>query len=124
MIKVCDANALEESGLGVRFEVCLGHRAATGFALRWQGKVFGYLNQCAHVAMELDWNPGNFFDSEKQFIVCATHGALYAPQSGRCAGGPCLGRGGLRPISVLEREGVIWWMPDDVVTAPPLSRAP
>jgi nitrite reductase/ring-hydroxylating ferredoxin subunit len=33
-----------------------------------------------------------FFDEDNKFIVCATHGALYQPQSGVCVAGPCNGK--------------------------------
>ncbi len=118
LIRVCDSASLGPEGCGFRFDVSVAGRAATAFVLRWRGQVVSYLNQCAHVPMELDWVAGEFLDSEKEFIVCATHGAIYDPQGGQCLGGPCRGRGGLRRIEVLEQEGAIWWQPDDVVTAP------
>jgi nitrite reductase/ring-hydroxylating ferredoxin subunit len=71
--------------------------------------------------MELDWQPGQFFDDEGRWLTCATHGALYDPASGSCAGGPCVGRGGLRPLKVVEREGAVLWQPDDYVSPTQLS---
>lgn len=115
LIRICNAAALADSGHGVRFDVSVAGRAATGFVLRWRDGVVGYLNQCAHVAMELDWMPGEFLDSDREFILCATHGAIYDPGDGRCVGGPCQGRGGLRRIAVVESEGAIWWQPDAFV---------
>lgn len=112
---LCSAARLEEGGIGVRFAVSVAGVPATGFAVRHRGQVHAFLNRCAHVAMELDWQPGRFFDDEGQWLVCATHGALYEPDSGRCAGGPCAGRGGLRPVRVREVDGAVDWLPDDVV---------
>ncbi len=120
LIPICDASALAERGDGVRFAVRVGQRAATGFVVRFGGRVFAYLNRCAHVALELDWNEGRFFDADGLVLLCATHGAAYAPESGRCVDGPCTGRGGLRSITVIERDGWIWWEPDaEVRSAPP-----
>jgi nitrite reductase/ring-hydroxylating ferredoxin subunit len=82
------------------------------FAVRHQGRVVAYLNRCAHVAMELDWLAGRFFDSDGQALLCATHGAAYDPSDGRCVGGPCAGRGGLRRLQVVEEGGVVYWRPD------------
>jgi nitrite reductase/ring-hydroxylating ferredoxin subunit len=45
--------------------------------------------------------------------MCATHGALYEPNTGKCAGGPCRG-GSLKQIKVVEKEHKIFWQPDDV----------
>lgn len=122
LIRVGDAGLLTDGGRGLKFDVIVGGRPATAFVVRWRGRVVGYLNQCAHVAMELDWTHGEFFDSEKTTLVCATHGALYDPANGACVGGPCVGRGGLRRIEVFEHDGGVWWRADAVVNAPELTR--
>ncbi len=117
VIEICSSDALIDGGDGVRFAVRVAGIDATGFVVRYQGRVFGYLNRCSHVALELDWLPGRFFDSAKELLVCATHGALYDPGTGRCVGGPCSGRGALRALQVTERDGRVYWMPDAGVTA-------
>lgn len=113
-IFVCEAADLEEGGRGVRFPVTAGFEDRTGFVVRYGGTVRGFLNRCAHVPIELDWNEGQFFESSGLYLMCSTHGAIYDPETGRCAGGPCRG-GALRPISVIEREGRIYWQPDDYI---------
>lgn len=113
-ILVCAADEVLEGGKGVRFPVTADGADATGFVVRYEGKVYAYLNRCAHVPIELDWAEGEFFESSGLYLMCATHGAIYAPDSGACAGGPCRG-GRLRPITVTEREQKIFWMPDDTV---------
>ena len=105
---------LEDGGRGIRFPVTVGIEDTNGFAIRYQGQVHAYLNRCAHVALELDWNQGEFFDGTKQYLMCSTHGAIYWPENGRCAGGPCRG-GSLRPITVWERDGQVFWQPDEYV---------
>jgi nitrite reductase/ring-hydroxylating ferredoxin subunit len=82
--------------------------------VRYKGVAYGYLNQCAHVPIELDWAKGDFFDMSGLYLMCSTHGAIYAPQSGRCMGGPCRG-GRLRPITVVEQTQQIFWQPDEFV---------
>jgi nitrite reductase/ring-hydroxylating ferredoxin subunit len=113
-IPVCDSGQLEEGGKGIRFPVTAGGGDSTGFVVRFEGIVRGYLNRCAHVPIELDWNEGEFFESSGLYLMCSTHGALYTPEDGRCAGGPCRG-GRLRPITVFERDGQVFWEPDDYV---------
>jgi nitrite reductase/ring-hydroxylating ferredoxin subunit len=108
------ADALQEGGKGIRFPVTVSGVAGTGFVVRYQGKAYGYLNRCAHVPIELDWAEGEFFESSGAYLMCATHGALYAPDSGRCAGGPCRG-GTLRPIALVEREHQLFWQPDALI---------
>lgn len=113
-IYICASSALEDRGKGVRFPVTAGGEDGTGFAIRYDGKVYAYLNRCAHVPIELDWNEGEFFESSGLYVMCSTHGAIYTPETGRCAGGPCRG-GRLRPISVFEKDEQIFWRPDDYI---------
>jgi nitrite reductase/ring-hydroxylating ferredoxin subunit len=94
---------LLEGGRAVRFTVEAGGRELPAFAIRFRGRVHAYLNVCAHEGLELDWLPGEFFDVEGALLVCATHGAVYAPDTGRCSGGPCAGAG-LVKLPIRERE--------------------
>jgi len=112
---ICPADAVANGGKGVRFPVLAGGQAATGFVVRHGGTAYAYLNRCAHVPIELDWAEGEFFESSGLYLMCSTHGAVYVPESGLCAGGPCKG-GRLRPISVSERDGQLYWQPDEYVT--------
>src|SRR5450830_989002 len=95
-ISVCSSDELVEGGMGIRFSVTAGSDDATGFVIRYAGAVHAYLNRCAHVPVELDWNPGEFLESSGLYIMCATHGAIYEPETGHCSGGPC-------PEVVLEK---------------------
>jgi nitrite reductase/ring-hydroxylating ferredoxin subunit len=108
---ICEAGQLAEGKGGVRFPLAAGGMAATGFVVRYGGVLYGYLNRCAHVPIELDWNGNGFFESSGTYLMCSTHGAIYVPESGRCAGGPCKG-GRLRPIAIVERAGQVYWQPD------------
>jgi nitrite reductase/ring-hydroxylating ferredoxin subunit len=116
-VYICDSELLVDGGEGVRFPVAVFGEAATGFVVRFKGAPYAYLNRCAHVPMELDWVQGQFFESSGEFLMCATHGAVYRPETGVCAGGPCRG-GKLRPIAVLEAGGKVYWQPDERVSAP------
>jgi nitrite reductase/ring-hydroxylating ferredoxin subunit len=109
---LCASAALEEKGRAILFDVLLYRQPARAFALRFEGRVVAYLNRCVHVPTEMDWQPGEFLDSEHAFIICSTHGAVYEPLTGRCAGGPC-GRGRLTMIDVEERDAQVWWLPTE-----------
>ena len=104
--RVCAAEALAERGEGVRFDLDAPGGPAPAFVLRIDGVPRAFLNRCAHVPVELDWNPGRFLDDTGTVIVCATHGAVYDPVDGRCAGGPCRGRA-LTPVACREVHGWI-----------------
>ena len=112
LIGLCPSAQLADGGAGLRFDVLVGGEVLGAFAVRHQGQVVAYLNRCAHVAMELDWTAGRFFDGDGQVLLCASHGAAYDPSDGRCVGGPCAGRGGLRRLQVVEEGGVVYWRPD------------
>lgn len=101
---ICRSDALAEAGSGVRFEVMQHGRAEPAFAIRWRGRVHAFLNRCGHVPVELDYQEGEFFDYTRQYLICATHGALYDPASGVCQGGRCNGKG-LAPLAVCEDDG-------------------
>jgi nitrite reductase/ring-hydroxylating ferredoxin subunit len=105
---ICAAQDLVDSGRGVRFEVEYFGEPAPAFAVRYRGRAHAYLNRCAHVAMELDWQEGVFFGSDGRDLVCATHGAVYDPSSGRCLGGPC-NRGALVKLRIEERDEMVYF---------------
>ena len=106
---ICLSTALADSGPGVRFSVEYFGQAAPAFVVRYRGRVQGYLNRCAHVQMELDWQEGVFFDSDGRDLLCSTHGATYEASSGRCLGGPCSGRP-LVKLRLQERGGTVYFM--------------
>ena len=112
LIPLCPSGALADGGKGVRFSVTFRGETVPAFAVRHLGTAHAYLNRCAHVAMELDWQPGEFFEPDAEFLMCATHGALYDPSTGACRGGACAGHGGLRRIELVEREERVYWVPD------------
>jgi len=107
LVALCASHELVDSARAVGFDVTYHGQACRAFAIRYEGRVHAYLNRCSHVPMEMDYQPERFFDSTGQWLICATHGAIYQPQTGRCAGGPC--RGGLVKIALEERDGVVHW---------------
>jgi nitrite reductase/ring-hydroxylating ferredoxin subunit len=107
---LCRSDELAERGKGLLFDLVLWRQPARAFALRIDGRAVAYINRCAHVPTELDWNPGEFLDAERRDIVCSVHGATYAAASGHCLGGPC-GRGRLMPVELSESEGEVRWYP-------------
>ncbi len=106
-LPLCQSAELVEGGLAVAFDVVFAGQTCRAFAVRFQGRVHAYLNRCSHVAMEMDFQPNRLFDDTGQWLLCATHGAAYVPDTGECAGGPC--RGGLVKIDLTEVDGVVHW---------------
>lgn len=98
---ICRVDQLVEGGPAVRFETA---RLSPGanlscFAIAYDGAVYAYVNSCPHRGTELDWQPGQVFEETGLYLICATHGALFAPDSGQCVGGPCHGAK-LRSLSI------------------------
>ncbi|MEY3489149.1 MAG: hypothetical protein RL655_717 [Pseudomonadota bacterium] len=106
-LPLCGSAELIDGGLAVPFDVVYAGQTCRAFAIRFQGQAHAYLNRCSHVAMEMDYQPNRFWDEGGRQLICATHGATYAPDTGRCTGGP--GRGGLIKIDLTERDGVVHW---------------
>lgn len=104
---ICASADLVDGGDGVRFSVTRWGRVEPAFAVRFCGRVYGYLNQCSHVPVELDWENGRFFDVSGLYLICTTHGAMYAPESGLCVGGRCKGKR-LKALDMTERDGRIY----------------
>ncbi len=67
------------------------------FAVKKDGQVFLYRNQCPHLGVELNWLEDQFLDMDGALIQCATHGALFIIEDGECVAGPCQGQS-LAPI--------------------------
>jgi len=104
---ICPSTALADAGRAVRFEVDYFGERAPAFVVRFGGRVYGYLNRCSHLPMELDWREGEVFDAEGLHLICSTHGATYAPESGRCLGGPC--GAPLVSLKVREQDGAVYF---------------
>ena len=107
---LCTSKDLAERGRAWVWDLLQYGRPARAFAMRFDGAVVAYLNRCAHVPTEMDWQSGEFLDMDKRWILCSIHGASYEPANGRCVGGPC-GRGRLTPVAVQERGGQVYWYP-------------
>lgn len=104
--RVCAADDLAERAEGVRFDIALRGGTLPAFVLRIDTRPLAWLNQCAHVPVELDWTLGRFLDDTGTVIVCATHGAVYDASDGRCVGGPCRGKS-LQTVPCREVDGWI-----------------
>lgn len=106
-VPLCNSTDLTDGGRAVPFDVRYAGQTCRAFAVRYRGVPHAYLNRCTHVAMELDYRPDEFFDDSGHWLLCATHGAAYQPDTGACVGGPC--RGGLVKIPLSEEGGVVHW---------------
>lgn len=75
-----------------KFVLQLGGREEEGFIVNHGGSLYAYINRCCHVPMSMDWIENRFMTEDKQYILCATHGACYQPDTGECVSGPPFGK--------------------------------
>jgi nitrite reductase/ring-hydroxylating ferredoxin subunit len=86
----CAAGAVPP-GRTARFELQRDGRAVAGFIVNLGGRHFAYVNRCPHAGTPLDLWPNEFLSADGRYLICATHGAVFEPDSGRCVEGPCPG---------------------------------
>ena len=70
-------------------------------------QIYVYENSCSHTLGPLDWTPNNFFDEDKNYNMCANHGALFQMQDGLCIYGPCK-KQSLRSLPFTIENNVIY----------------
>jgi nitrite reductase/ring-hydroxylating ferredoxin subunit len=51
-----------------------------------------FMNRCPHRQLPLDSGGRVFFTADRQWLICANHGAKFEPQTGVCVSGPCAGK--------------------------------
>jgi len=86
--------------------------ATEAFLVNVAGEVHAWVNRCRHVPLTMDWVEGRFLDESGNYIVCATHGALYEPATGECVSGPPFGRFLTRVPLRIEGDRLIATVPD------------
>lgn len=88
---VCRLADLSDPGShGARLQLADGELEIV--VVRRGERVYAYRNRCPHSGVNLEWQPHRFLDLTEQFIVCATHGALFRFEDGFCVRGPCAGQ--------------------------------
>lgn len=94
--KLADLDATGARG----FAVGEGEWPLQGFVVRLPtGRVRAWINRCPHAGHPLDLKPHRFLSADRQWIVCASHGAQFSPHDGTCVFGPCTGKS-LQPLEV------------------------
>ena len=77
-------------GSAIALNVTENVEPASIILLRQGSRVFAYQNICPHAGRRLDWAPGRFLIEDGQ-LICASHGASFAIETGKCDIGPCTG---------------------------------
>jgi len=90
-IKLCQVEAIPP--LSARGFAIMADTIPSKLFVVNDGRAFyAYENCCPHTGVNLDWQENQFLDTDKTFIQCATHGALFRIEDGLCIYGPCVNR--------------------------------
>ncbi len=76
------------------------------FIVNHDGRHCAYVNRCPHTGGPLDVWPNEFLTEDGRHLICATHGAVFVPDTGLCVGGPCVGDA-LQSLSVHREAGTL-----------------
>lgn len=105
--RICAVNDIED-GESAGFAVEKPDGSKIGImAIRQGDEVFLYENNCPHIGAPLDFEPGQFLDLDREFIICSTHGALFRIKDGYCISGPCMGDH-LTAIEAVVEDGAVF----------------
>jgi nitrite reductase/ring-hydroxylating ferredoxin subunit len=110
--KICAAGDLLP-GHAVLFAGCVRGEERPCFVARppeGSGAPVAFLNVCAHRNQPVATGAPPF--NEKGELECRAHGAVY-DLTGTCRGGPCVGAH-LVPVEIVEEEGALWAIDDDL----------
>ena len=80
----------------------------TLFLVRFEGRLYAWRNACPHIdGAPMAWRKDAYMNPAGSYVACHAHGALFAPDTGLCVRGPCLGES-LTPLSIeINEEGVV-----------------
>ncbi len=78
-------------GASKKFTIRSGERQLEAMLVNYQGTFVAYRNRCPHVGITLDWVDNQFFSTDRRYLMCANHGAVFEPETGECIWGPCAG---------------------------------
>ena len=99
------------------------------FVIRHEGQLKCYVNRCPHVTYSLDVGDGDVKDKTGKFLLCASHGAMFLPESGECFMGTVVGRSlESLPVDADGDDAVVTitpepegWPEERSVVPPPIS---
>ncbi|HYW90948.1 MAG TPA: Rieske (2Fe-2S) protein [Gammaproteobacteria bacterium] len=100
---LCDLAELPDPG-SRGFMAGRGRDGLGFFIVRRGDEIYGYVNSCPHLGVNLEWVPDRFLNPERTRIQCSLHMAQFRIEDGYCLWGPCACQS-LQPVAVEVREG-------------------
>lgn len=105
----CRLDALADPG-ALEFLVGEGEWPFRGLVVRHRGELRAYANWCPHKGHPLNLAAEQLLVTVRGFgtlLHCASHGAVFVPETGLCVDGPCGGRS-LKRLECRVEGGVVW----------------
>lgn len=119
-IRICDSRALINGGLAIKHPVTDSTSQGSAIFIRYQDQIYGYVNRCAHIGVELDWEGKVYHACRRPADVRASWRNLSTRHWSMCRW-PLQERQ-IRPLRVEERvDGVYWLSQGAVVERPELE---
>jgi nitrite reductase/ring-hydroxylating ferredoxin subunit len=103
---VCASESLSEKKY-IILDLLYQGEPHSGIVLRFNGKVFAYLNRCVHMPRRLNCERDTIFDEQQALLRCSMHGIVYQPETGESLSTMCHGER-LRALRLNEADGNIY----------------
>ncbi len=100
-----------EPGETKKFMLSVDGRETECFLVHYDDQYFAYINRCAHVPMTMDWIDNQFLTEDGRYILCATHGAAFEPNTGECIFGPPCGKFLVRVPLTIDGDRILAGQP-------------
>lgn len=101
----CPSVALAD-GQHLKLKMVFEGRDEECLIVRFDGKVFAYINRCVHMPRRLDCEQNRVFDETGRYLRCSMHGIVYTPETGTSVSAMCEGDQ-LRAVGVYEENGEV-----------------
>ncbi|HBA65812.1 MAG TPA: (2Fe-2S)-binding protein [Methylococcaceae bacterium] len=88
---ICQGYQVTELGK-FSFNINYRGKSRSAILIRFNGAVYGYLNQCVHMPRALDCEDSNIFDESGRYLQCSMHSICYDPVSGQSLSEICAGK--------------------------------
>ena len=105
-ILICRSDELAERAYVIQ-PVLYAGKSHSCIVLRFDGKLYAYLNQCVHMPRTLNCERDNVFDDRQALLRCSMHGIVYQPETGQSLSSLCQGER-LTAIRLSESDGSIY----------------
>ena len=102
---VCASDALA-NGQHRKLKMVFEGREEECLVVRFDGKVYAYINRCVHMPRRLDCEQERVFDTTGRYLRCSMHGIVYKPQTGASVSTMCEGDK-LRAVEAYEENGEV-----------------